>query len=339
MKLGLIYDLRNPERWRRPWPQHYAEFLDHIAVLERLGFDEVALPEHHFHPDGYLPSPIPMMAALAVKTNRMRIASDLFVLPNHHPVRLAEDLAMVDVLSDGRAIFKAGAGAARSESPAFGFDEKTRLGRNSEALQIIKRCWTEDVFDHDGKYWQLKGVRIAPKPVQRPHPPIYLPAQNPKSMERNARFGYGADLGHPVGSPDPGFWKGWRQRWDATLRQHGRTAAECPTSYFITLFATHDPERAWATHRESILHVALYYAKHVGYMGGVVPETPEDIPNWNKFFLTPDDCVALIREYFGGAPPDTLILWGNRPSMTFSQALEFHRTFAEEVMPRVRDLT
>jgi alkanesulfonate monooxygenase SsuD/methylene tetrahydromethanopterin reductase-like flavin-dependent oxidoreductase (luciferase family) len=339
MKLGLIYDLRNPPRWQVPWPTHYAEFLDQVVELERLGYDEIALPEHHFHIDAYIPSPVPMMAAIATRTSRIRIASDLFVLPNHHPVRLAEDVAMLDVLSNGRVVFKAGAGSAKHESAAFGFDESTRLGRNTEALQIIKRCWTEDVFDHTGKYWQLSGVRALPKPVQQPHPPIFCPALTARAMERNARFGYGSDMGNPIGSPDPDYWRRWRANWDAALAQHGRSAAECPTSYFLTLFATHDPERAWATHRESFLHVAQFYAQSVGYAAAQGLEEPEDIPNWKTFFLTPDDCVKLIREYFGGAPPDTLILWGNRPSMRMSEALEYHQLFASDVMPRVRDLT
>jgi alkanesulfonate monooxygenase SsuD/methylene tetrahydromethanopterin reductase-like flavin-dependent oxidoreductase (luciferase family) len=339
MKFGLIYDLRNPPQWQIPWPRHYAEFLDHIVELERLGFDEVALPEHHFHEDGYIPSPVPMLAAIATRTTRMRIGSDLFVLPNYHPVRLAEDVAIVDVLSNGRVIFKAGAGGARHEPDGFGFPATSRLGRNAEAIEIIKRCWTEEAFDHHGKYWQLKGVQVVPKPVQKPHPPIYFPALNPKAMERNAREGYGSDLGHPVGSPDPGFWKRWHADWDAALQRHGRTPAECPTSYFITLFATRDPERAWAEHKQGILHVARYYAEVVGYAGGVAPEKPEDIPNWDKLFLTPEDCIKLIRNYFGGAAPDTLVLWGNRPGMSFAQASEHHRLFAEEVMPQVRNLT
>lgn len=337
MRVGLIYDLRNPERWQRPWPDHYAEFLDHIAGMEALGFDEVVLPEHHFHPDGYIPSPIPMLAALAVKTKRMRIGSDLFVLPNHHPVRLAEDVAMVDVLSNGRVIFKAGAGAGRLEPAGFGFDATTRLGRNSEAIEIIKRCWTEDVFDYEGKYWKLRGVQVVPKPVQKPHPPIYFPALTAKAMERNARFGYGANMGHPTGSPDPDFWKRWHAEWDAALRRHGRTAADCPTSYFLSLFATEEPKRSWARHRDSFLHVEQYYANVVHLREA--PETPEGMPNWDKFFLPPDDCVKLIQDYFGGAAPDTLLLWGNRPSMSFQEAAGYHRLFAEQVMPRIRDLT
>jgi len=210
---------------------------------------------------------------------------------------------------------RGGAGAGRLEPAGFGFDDKTRFGRNTEAIEIIKRCWTEDTFDHDGKYWQLRGVQVVPRPVQKPHPPIYFPALNPKAMDRNARFGYGANMGHPTGSPDPGFWKQWHTDWDAALRRHGRTAAECPTSYFLTLFVTEDPERAWAKHRESFLHVEQYYARVVHSRAAA--ETREGMANLDKFFLTPADGVKLLPDYFGARPPATLIPWGNRASWRF----------------------
>ena len=98
MKLGIISDLRNPQhpRFHRPWVQHYHEFLDFIVQLEDLGFEEVVFPEHHFEPDGYIPNPIPMMTAGAMKTKHMLVGADLFRLPDWHPVRLAEDVAMVE---------------------------------------------------------------------------------------------------------------------------------------------------------------------------------------------------------------------------------------------------
>jgi alkanesulfonate monooxygenase SsuD/methylene tetrahydromethanopterin reductase-like flavin-dependent oxidoreductase (luciferase family) len=104
MKLGIISDLRNPQhpRFHRPWVQHYHEFLDLMMQLEDLGFEEVVFPEHHFEPDGYIPNPIPMMTAVAMKTKKMLVGADLFRLPDWHPVRLAEDVAMVDILSNGR---------------------------------------------------------------------------------------------------------------------------------------------------------------------------------------------------------------------------------------------
>jgi alkanesulfonate monooxygenase SsuD/methylene tetrahydromethanopterin reductase-like flavin-dependent oxidoreductase (luciferase family) len=150
MKLGIISDLRNPEapRFHRPWVHHYSEFLDLIVQLEGLGFAEVMFPEHHFEPDGYLPNPIPLMTAVAMKTNRMLVGADLFRLPDWHLLRLAEDVALVDILSNGRVLFKAGAGGIFPPiSAGLGWDQRRYLSRSAETMQIIKKCWTEDVFD------------------------------------------------------------------------------------------------------------------------------------------------------------------------------------------------
>ena len=344
MKLGLIYDLRNPERWAKPWPKHYGEFVEHVAYMEQLGFELLELPEHHFDPDAYIPNPIPILAALAVKTQRILLGSNLFIIPNHHPVRLAEDVAMVDILSNGRVVFKAGAGGRRNEPPGLGFKEEHRFGRNTEGMEIIKRCWTEEVFDFDGHHYKLKGVRALPKPVQKPHPPIFMPAMNLRSMERNVRLGYGANMGYALhGVADMSEWKQWHKQWTDTLRKHSRAPDELPTSSFPILFATDDPERAWNKHKEGILHVAQSYATMMGaqaftaMIGRPPPEKPEDLPNWNRIFLTPDDCVKHIQEYYGDALPDHLVLWGDRPGMTLEESAQFHQTFIEKVWPRIRD--
>src|SRR6266571_7194653 len=87
------------------------------------------------------------------------------------------------------------------------------LSRSAETLQIIKKCWTEDVFDWEGTHYHLKGVRAMPKPVQQPHPPIFMPARNPRAMERNAREGYGATQGAgrwTLEQTDPGWWRQWQ---------------------------------------------------------------------------------------------------------------------------------
>src|SRR5262249_25320301 len=161
MKLGIISDLRNPQhpRFHRPWVQHYHEFLDLIVQLEDLGFEEVVFPEHHFEPDGYIPNPIPMMTAVAMKTKHMLVGADLFRLPDWHPVRLAEDVAMVDILSNGRVLFKAGAGGPFPPiSAGLGWDPRRQLSRSAETLHIVKKCWTEEVFDWEGQHYRLTGV-------------------------------------------------------------------------------------------------------------------------------------------------------------------------------------
>ena len=343
MKLGIISDLRNPEapRFHRPWMHHYSEFLDLIVQLEDLGFAEVMFPEHHFEPDGYLPNPIPLMTAVAMKTKSMLVGADLFRLPDWHPVRLAEDVALVDILSQGRVLFKAGAGGIFPPiSAGLGWDQRRYLSRSAETMQIIKKCWTEDVFDWEGRHYHLKGVRAMPKPVQQPHPPIFMPARNPRAMERNAREGYGANQGAgrwTLEQTDLGWWRQWHTEWEAALARHGRTAQECPVSVFFNLFCTHDPERAWATYRDGILHVTHAYARLAEQP--LRPKTPEELPNWDKVFLTPDQMVRFLRDILAGAAPDHLLLWDTKPGMTYEDAYACHKLFAEAVWPHIKDLT
>ena len=194
-------------------------------------------------------------------------------------------------------------------------------------MQIIKKCWTAEVFDWEGKHYHLKGVRAMPKPVQKPHPPIFMPARNPRAMERNAREGYGANQGAgrwTLEQTDPGWWRQWHKEWEAALARHDRTAQECPVSVFFNLFCTNDPERAWATYRDGILHVTHAYA-----MLSEQPLLPE----------TPDQMVRFLRDILEGAAPDHLLLWDTKPGMTYEDAYAFHKLFAEEVWPQIKDLT
>ncbi|HIN36642.1 MAG TPA: LLM class flavin-dependent oxidoreductase [Dehalococcoidia bacterium] len=339
MKLGIISDMRNPDgsKYHRPWVEHYNGFLDLVAELEELGYESVVFPEHHFEADGYIPNPIPMMTAVAMRTKKMLIGADLFRLPDWHPVRLAEDVSLVDILSNGRVLFKAGAGGLYPPvSDGLGWDPRRQSSRSTESMQIILKCWTEEVFDWEGRHYNLKGVRSMPKPVQKPHPPVFMPAMNPKSMERNAREGYGAAMAGgrwTLEREDLGWWKGWHAEWVEALARYGRTTKECPASVFMNFFCTDDPERAWAKHREGILYVTHAYAALRSEP--LLPETPEELPHWDKVFLTPDQMVKLLRELFDGAPPDHLLLWDAVPGMSFQESYESHKMFVEQVWPKI----
>ena len=119
IRFGLWYDFRNPAQWRQPADRLYREILDQIAWGENNGFDDVWLSEHHFIEDGYLPSILPVAAAIAARTNRIRIVSGVLLVPFHNPVRLAEDIATVDVISGGRFELGAGVGFKREEFEGF----------------------------------------------------------------------------------------------------------------------------------------------------------------------------------------------------------------------------
>src|SRR6266853_1072327 len=137
---GLWYDFRNPAQWRQPADRLYREILDQIAWGENNGFDDVWLSEHHFIEDGYLPSILPAAAAIAARTNRIRIASGVLLMPLHNPIRLAEDIATVDVISGGRFELGVGIGFKREEFSGFGVSSKERGARTDQSLEIIRRA-------------------------------------------------------------------------------------------------------------------------------------------------------------------------------------------------------
>jgi alkanesulfonate monooxygenase SsuD/methylene tetrahydromethanopterin reductase-like flavin-dependent oxidoreductase (luciferase family) len=140
IRFGLWYDFRNPPQWRQPADRLYREILDQIAWGENNGFDDVWLSEHHFIEDGYLPSILPAAAAIAARTNRIRIASGVLLMPFHNPIRLAEDIATVDVISGGRFELGVGIGFKREEFTGFGVSSKERGARTDQSLEIIRRA-------------------------------------------------------------------------------------------------------------------------------------------------------------------------------------------------------
>ena len=168
MDFEIKYDLRNPAAWRKPWADVYAHFLDQVVWADDNGFDTVMLHEHHFSDDGYLPSPFTAAAAIAARTRRIRIRLALVLLPLKHPVQVAEDAAVLDIISGGRLEVVVGAGYVPGEFEGYGISIKQRPSRMEEAVEIIKRCWSEEEFSHTGKHWTLRNVRVMPKPLQQP---------------------------------------------------------------------------------------------------------------------------------------------------------------------------
>jgi len=174
-----------------PWPlprrhfkpevavRTYAEHLQAWDALERLGFDGVGFNEHHTSPYGLMNSPNLLAASAAQRTKRLKLLIYGNLLPLHDPLRLAEELAMLDCLSNGRIV----SGFARGIPREYNV-YKVRLGesraRFEEAWEIIQRAWTEEVFSFEGKFWSYEDVAIWPRPVQQPHPPVWVPITGSK---------------------------------------------------------------------------------------------------------------------------------------------------------------
>ena len=167
--------------------QAYREHLDAWARMEELGFDGIGFNEHHTSPYGLMTSPNIMAAAASQRLRRMQILIYGNLLPIHDPLRLAEELAMLDCLSNGRLISGVARGIPR-EYLAYGVNLAESRERFEEAWEIVKRAWTEEVFSYEGKFWSYRDVAIWPRPVQQPHPRVWVPVTtSQETMEWAAR--------------------------------------------------------------------------------------------------------------------------------------------------------
>ena len=147
-----------------------------IQGADEMGYGSVWLAEHHFSEYGVMPSISVMAAALAVQTKRIRIGTGVVVIPLHNPIRVAEEFAMVDLMSDGRLEFGVGRGYQPSEFAGFDIDMETSRERFDEYLDVVLKLWPGKEVTFKGKYIQLDNIRVRPKSLQDPHPPVWAAA-------------------------------------------------------------------------------------------------------------------------------------------------------------------
>lgn len=163
--------------------------LDRIRLAEDLGFDTVWLREHHFTDYGFLSNPMLMAAHVAATTKRIRIGTAVMTLPLHHAIRAAEEAALVDVLSGGRLTYGIGRGYQAVEYNAFGIPLDEARERTDEAVEVLRKVWTQERASHKGRFFDFDDVRIQPKPVQAPHPPLIYASISPDSVAHYAKKG------------------------------------------------------------------------------------------------------------------------------------------------------
>ena len=197
MKFGIfnIGDY-HPES-SKPIPEYYDQILEQVEWAEKLGYDSYWFGEHHFDFFGVVPAPPVMMAAAAKRTRKIRIGVAVALLPYHNPITIAEEYAMVDILSRGRLDFGVGRGTP-PERKGFGVTEDDR-DKVVEALEVVKMAWREGRIAFQGKYYNIPGVSLNVTPMQKPWPPLYFAALSPGSYEVASEKGYPI-LGIPYAS-------------------------------------------------------------------------------------------------------------------------------------------
>jgi alkanesulfonate monooxygenase SsuD/methylene tetrahydromethanopterin reductase-like flavin-dependent oxidoreductase (luciferase family) len=188
MKFGLFYVLESPDAdFRRA----YTEMLGQIEYAEELGFDSVWLAEHHGSPYGSMPSPAVAASAIATLTERLRIGIAVSILPFANPVRIAEEYAMVDVISNGRLDLGVGRGYQPREFAMLGLADQQQHSRAifNESLEVLIGLWENETFSYHGEHYQFDDVTLTPRPVQQPRPPIIVAAISPETFNLVEKYG------------------------------------------------------------------------------------------------------------------------------------------------------
>ena len=187
MEFGLFFLMQRDEAWTEQ--EVYVSGLEQILAAEALGYSSVWIAEHHFNDYGLCPSPPVLAAFVAARTTTMRLGMGVSLLPLHHPVDLAEQLAVLDVVSGGRLDVGIGRGGTLQDYQTFQSDRGDSRARVEEGIELIRHSWSGAPFDFQGRFHSAERLHVRPRPAQRPHPPLFIAANSEDSVLSAARLG------------------------------------------------------------------------------------------------------------------------------------------------------
>jgi probable F420-dependent oxidoreductase len=322
----------------RPDTEIYREAIEIGAELETLGFDSVWTSEHHFVDDGYMPSQLPTLAAIAARTSRIRLGTGVLLAPMFDPLHLAEDAATVDLISNGRLTLGLGIGWRREEFAGFGISMRERGSRLEGHLAVLRQAWSEGLVIGDGRHHQYDGLNVTPKPAQDGGPPIWLGGSAEAAVRRVGRLadgylGSGVDAGRLAE----------RMIW---VREEALAARRDPDAITANLhrptFAWRDGS-AWERVREAAWYMDWKYRDMGGAQGSLERKRPPRMSSEEEAGLrsrlivgTPEHVAEGILEY-GETLGDngTYIARAFFPGLDPAVAAESRRILAEGVIPLV----
>ncbi len=308
-------------------------------LAEQAGFDFLSMGHHVFTPDYPSPSPLTMLAAIAARTTRIRIASVIFLLSLHHPVAVAEQVATLDLISGGRAIFGVGVGYRPYEFEGYGVDHARRGKRTTEALAAIRTAWETGRWDFQGEEFTIPDLPAVPKPKQDPHPPIWVGGTSGPALKRAAALGDGWVTTNMQPLDDIMALSGsYRQ----LCADKGRQPFVCVS------------RDAWlADSREQMM--AEWYQdtldRHLAFRRMGFPSSdpqrvmerldkgeaidPMDFIRDRVIGGTADDVVSQIRGWEAKAAPDSMLMLLNKKA-SYEQLARVIELFGTDVLPRLR---
>jgi alkanesulfonate monooxygenase SsuD/methylene tetrahydromethanopterin reductase-like flavin-dependent oxidoreductase (luciferase family) len=322
--LSLRYDLRCAPFDSTTSAELMATALDQCAWADQLGFAAVTLSEHHGSPDGYLPSPLVFGAAIAARTKNLRITIAALIAPLHDPIRLAEDIAVLDVVSNGRVIPCVSGGYVEPEFRTFGKRLSDRARVMEEIVPLLERAWTGEPFEYRGT-----TVRVTPRPVQKPRPPIFMGGASEAAARRAARH---ADHFIPT---VPEFFEIYRKERVKLGKPDPGPMSRTPAGF---LYLAEDPDAAWKRIAPYAMHETNMYGQWIadaGATGPYKPATDADAlrATGQYVVMTPAQLIEIAR---GMGPMDSILfhplMGGMDPELSWASL----RLFEAKVLPALR---
>ncbi len=349
MKIGLHYQL--PCFGAQSPVQRYRDTLEQSVHAEALGFESVWPVEQHFNADlSITPAPLLLLAALAERTRRLRLGIAIVLLPLSHPIRVAEEIATLDVISNGRVEFGIGRGSIPAHFSGFGVAQAESRERFAEALEVVVKAWTRERISHTGRFFQVHELCVVPKPVQQPHPPIRVAANTVETLELMGRIGYPIFVATPT-NPFP------KLRQTLPVYRKARQEAGHPDDggEDVTLalpICVGDSRAQTRQMMEPGLNhylqtVAAIYRSAVERSETTAAQVPERVERFGRItfeqacesmaiFNTPDACVERLQRVRDEFNIGRLICWFNIGGMLpHPQVMRSMELFAARVMPHL----
>ena len=349
MRFGLMHSFEAPATFGVTPQQVYAEGLQQIEAADAAGMDHIWLTEHHFFEDSYCPSPLLAAAAIAARTEQIRIHFGIALLPLHgNPVRFAEDIAVLDNLSGGRVEVGLGQGYRQAEYDGLGIAYDERRGRYLEGIEIVERLLAGETLDFEGKYWNLKAARLAPQPVQKPFPPVWIGAATPTVRKRVAQSGQQllisllTDLGHT---------RAQFNDYRAALIEADRDPGAESFALIREFWVGETFDQAWDDVGPHLRHTyqSVYAPPAVSMIetmpdGTRRPVTDKDDPFfhseqfWRDRFIIGDVdfCVDELIRFRDELGLTDIVLRIAHPGISHEKAMQCLEVLTNEVIPRVR---
>jgi alkanesulfonate monooxygenase SsuD/methylene tetrahydromethanopterin reductase-like flavin-dependent oxidoreductase (luciferase family) len=331
MRFSAIFLLSCPPG--KSHPQVYQEGLAQMEAAEALGFHTIWFTEHHFSAYGGSADPMIMATAAASRLKTARLGLGVSVLPFHHPLQLAEQAAMVDILSGGRLEFGVGRGSQRYEYERLGVPIEDKGARFEEAMDILRKAWTEDAFAYEGAYYRFPATTVYPRPLQRPHPPIWIASTTPPTLQYAVKHRYPV-LGSALLTLSRA--KEYYAQYQSMLAEDGQDPATAVFALSRRTYVSEDrAEVRQVAERCAAFHYAWAKQMGIAKVGPHGDLTFDELFDSSYLFGTPEECLGILEELRAMGIHDIICNLNFAGMLEHRQALRSMELFASKVMARL----